>query len=223
MKILIVEDETHLLKVMSDYLEKEHYLIETAEDYEQALDKIVSYDYDCILLDVMLPHGSGLDLLTELKRLGKEDSVIIISAKDSVEDKITGLELGADDYLAKPFHLAELNARIKSILRRKNQQGELTMEYKNIVIYPSDRRVTVSGEELALNRKEYDLLYFFMSRPQKLVQKTTIAEGVWGDYTDQSDNLDFIYSQIKNLRRKLKDKKAEIDLQAVYGIGYKLM
>lgn len=223
MKILIVEDETHLLKVMSDYLEKEHYLIETAEDYEQALDKIVSYDYDCILLDVMLPHGSGLDLLTELKRLGKEDSVIIISAKDSVEDKITGLELGADDYLAKPFHLAELNARIKSILRRKNQQGELTMEYKNIVIYPSDRRVTVSGEELALNRKEYDLLYFFMSRPQKLVQKTTIAEGVWGDYTDQSDNLDFIYSQIKNLRRKLKDRKAEIDLQAVYGIGYKLM
>lgn len=223
MKILIVEDESHLLKVMSDYLAKEHYLIETAEDYEQALDKIVAYDYDCILLDVMLPHGSGLDLLTELKRLGKEDSVIIISAKDSVEDKITGLELGADDYLAKPFHLAELNARIKSILRRKNQQGELTMEYKNIVIYPSDRRVVVSGEELALNRKEYDLLYFFMSRPQKLVQKTTIAEGVWGDYTDQSDNLDFIYSQIKNLRRKLKDKKAEIDLQAVYGIGYKLM
>lgn len=223
MKILIVEDEPHLLKVMSDYLEKEHYLIETAEDYEQALDKIVSYDYDCILLDVMLPHGSGLDLLTELKRLGKEDSVIIISAKDSVEDKITGLELGADDYLAKPFHLAELNARIKSILRRKNQQGELTMEYKNVVIHPSDRRVVVGGVELALNRKEYDLLYFFMSRPQKLVQKTTIAEGVWGDYTDQSDNLDFIYSQIKNLRRKLKDKNAEIDIQAVYGIGYKLM
>lgn len=210
MKILIVEDEIHLLKVMSEYLSKEHYLIETSEDYKQALDKIVSYDYDCILLDVMLPHGSGLDLLAELKRLGKEDSVIIISAKDSIEDKVTGLELGADDYLAKPFHLAELHARIKSVLRRKNQQGELTLEYKNIIIYPSERKVKVSGEELVLNRKEYDLLYFFLSRANKLLQKTTIAEGVWGDYTDHLDNLDFIYSQIKNLRRKLKNKKRKL-------------
>lgn len=222
MKILIVEDETELMNVMRHYLEKEHFIVEAAQDYKTGLDKIISYDYDCILLDIMLPFGSGLDLLSEIKGMGKEDSVIIISAKDSVEDKVAGLELGADDYLAKPFHLAELNARIKSILRRKNQQGEMFLEFKNVKIFPNDRRATVAGVEITLNRKEYDMLYYFMSRPERLVQKTTIAEAIWGDYTGESDSLDFIYSQVKNLRKKLRQHHADADLQAVYGVGYKL-
>ena len=140
-----------------------------------------------------------------------------------MEDKVLGLEKGADDYLAKPFHLAELLARIKSIIRRKNQQGEEVIHLKNVRLFPETRTVKVGEETLTLNRKEYDLLYYFMIRPERLVEKMTLAEAVWGDYIDQVDSLDFIYSQIKNLRKKLKTAEAEIDLQAVYGIGYKLV
>ena len=171
----------------------------------------------------MLPNGSGMQLLDELKAMKKNYSVLIISAKDSVEDKVLGLEKGADDYLAKPFHLAELLARIKSIIRRKNQQGEEVIHLKNVRLFPETRTVKVGEETLTLNRKEYDLLYYFMIRPDRLVEKMTLAEAVWGDYIDQVDSLDFIYSQIKNLRKKLKTAEAEIDLQAVYGIGYKLV
>ena len=153
----------------------------------------------------------------------KKDPVIILSAKDSVDDKVEGLEIGADDYLAKPFHLAELNARIKSVLRRKNQEGESVLEYKNIQIFPESRKVLVNSEELNLNRKEYDLLYYFMINPEKTLQKTMLAEAIWGDYIDQADSLDFIYSQIKNLRRKLKKANSDADFHAVYGIGYKFI
>lgn len=223
MKILLIEDEKELQKVIKTYLKQEKYLVETADTYRLGLDKIISYDYDCILLDIMLPGGSGIQLLEELKKMGKKDSVIIISAKDSVEDKVTGLELGADDYLAKPFHLAELLARIKSIIRRKNQQGIDYVEFNNVKIFPDQRKVIVGISEMSLNRKEYDLLYYFLLRPDKLVQKTTLAEAIWGDDADQADSLDFIYSQIKNLRKKLKLNNATIDFQAVYGIGYKLI
>ncbi len=223
MKVLIIEDEKALLDVIQSFLEKEQFLVETAQSYHSGLDKIANYEYDCILLDIMLPGGSGMQLLSELRALGKGDAVIIISAKDSVEDKVKGLELGADDYLAKPFHLAELLARVKSIIRRKKQHGENVIQYKNVRVYPDDRRVEVAGVHMQLNRKEYDLLYYFIVRPDKLVQKTSLAEAIWGDHTDQADSLDFIYSQIKNLRKKLKDHQAETDFQAVYGIGYKLV
>lgn len=223
MKILIIEDEVELSAVIQDFLEQEKFLVETAFDYASGLDKISNYDYDCILLDIMLPGGSGMELLGQLRALGKSDSVIIISAKDAVEDKVQGLELGADDYLAKPFHLAELLARVKSIIRRKNQQGENVIHYKSVSLFPDERKVLVGKKELILNRKEYDLFYYFMIRPEKLVQKTTLAEAVWGDHADQADSLDFIYSQVKNLRKKLKDQQAGIDLQAVYGVGYKLV
>ena len=171
----------------------------------------------------MLPKGSGMELLDELRTLKKNTAVLILSAKDSVEDKVLGLEKGADDYLAKPFHLAELLARIKSIIRRKNQQGEDFIAYKNVTLYPEDRRVVVEGKPMTTNRKEYEMLYYFMIRPEKLVERTTLAEAIWGDDIDQVDSLDFIYSQVKNLRKKLKSLGAEIDFQAVYGIGYKLV
>ena len=223
MKILIVEDEVDLCEVMTSFLEGEKYRVETAADYATGLAKIANYDYDCVLLDIMLPGGTGMQLLKELRSLGKDDSVIIVSAKDSVEDKVEGLGLGADDYLSKPFHLAELLARIKTVIRRKNHNGEQSIQFKDLTLFPEERKVLIGHSEVQLNRKEYDLLYYFMIRPEKLITKTALAEAVWGDEADQSDNLDFIYSQIKNLRKKLKQVQAQVDFQAVYGIGYKLV
>lgn len=223
MKILLIEDEAALSQVIMQSLLAEKYLVEQAFDYQTALGKIAIYTYDCILLDIMLPGGSGLQLLEKIKELGKDESVIILSAKDSVDDKVKGLELGADDYLAKPFHLAELHARIKSIIRRKNQNGGDVIIYKNVAVNTTDRSIQVNNKLVNLNRKEFDLLYYFIIRPTKLIQKNSLAESIWGDHIDQADSLDFIYSQIKNLRKKLKDNHAEIDIQAVYGIGYKLI
>jgi len=222
MKILIIEDEQGLREVIQQSLEKEKYIVETAHDFISGMDKIGAYDYDCILIDIMLPNGSGLDLVRELKQLQKKEAVIIISAKDAVEDKVSGLDLGADDYLAKPFHLAELHARIKSAIRRKNHDGDNTIIWNNLKVSPEQRSVSVNGEPLTLNRKEFDLLYYFIINPNRLINKTALAESVWGDYMDQADNLDFVYSQIKNLRKKLKDANAEADIQAVYGMGYKM-
>lgn len=222
MKLLIIEDQIELQNIMRQSLEKENYTIETASNYSSGIDKCLSYDYDCILLDIMLPDGSGMDLLTELKKNKDKTPIIIISAKDSIEDKVEGLDLGADDYMTKPFHLTELHARIKAAIRRRSQDGTDSIVWNNVELFPSERLVQVDGAELILNRKEYDLLYYFIINPNRLINKTSIAEYVWGDYTDQVDSLDFIYSQIKNLRKKLKDANAELDIQSVYGIGYKM-
>jgi DNA-binding response OmpR family regulator len=222
MKILVIEDEISMQEVIKETLEKESFLIESATTYEAAIDKIVSYDYDCILLDIMLPGGSGLDVLNELKKLDKASNVIIISAKNSIEDKVMGLNLGADDYLIKPFHIAELTARVKSILRRKTLGGKNEIEIKNIKLNFDDRTVYINNEEVTFNRKEYDILSYFISNKDRLVNKAALAEHVWGDYIDEANDFEFIYSQIKNLRKKLKDYEADIEIQAVYGVGYKL-
>ena len=222
MKILVVEDEKELLKSICDSLVQEQYLIETAEDFVSASEKIGMYNNDCILLDIMLPGGNGLQLLQQLKDLGKSENVIIISAKDSLDDKLKGLELGADDYLTKPFHNAELNARIKAVLRRKNLDGKDSIIISNLEMDLTERRLTVNGENLALNRKEFDILNYFLLNKNRLVTKTALAEHVWGDNIDQADNFDFIYYQIKNLRKKLQQSDAEIEIEAIYGIGYKL-
>ena len=206
MKILLVEDDANLREVTQRSLEKERYVVEIAADYRTALQKIEDYDYDCILLE-----------------MHKRENVIILSAKDSIEDKVLGLELGADDYLPKPFHLVELNARIKSVIRRHQQGGENSIKYGNIEIFPDKYGVTVAGKKLELNRKEYDILVYFMNRPGRLVNKNTLAESVWGDHIDQVDNFDFIYAQIKNLRKRLKEAGATPELKAVYGFGYKMV
>lgn len=223
MKILVIEDETELRDVIVKSLEREKFLVESAHDFATANEKILSYDYDCILLDIMLPGGSGMTLLEELRKIRKHDSVIIISAKDSVDDKVKGLNLGADDYLVKPFHLAELNARVKSVIRRKSTEGQKSVELNNLKINIDDREVFVSGKPLVFNRKEFDILAYFVSNRNRLINKTALAERIWGDHIDQADDFEFIYSQIKNLRKKLKDAGADLEIQAVYGLGYKLV
>ena len=222
MKILIIEDEAGLRETIKKSLERDRFIVETADDYQSGLSKISDYDYDCILLDIMLPGGSGLDLLEQLKHMKKKDSVIIVSAKDSIDDKVHGLDLGADDYLPKPFHLAELHARVKSVIRRKQSDGDNKIELENVSVYPDKHRVYINTEELILNRKEFDLLYYFAINPDRTISKTALAEAVWGDNIDQADSLDFIYSQVKNLRKKLKASDAKIEIKAVYGFGYKL-
>lgn len=223
MKLLIVEDEPSSREIMVRTLRGERYVVEEAADYASALAKLEDYDYDCILLDIMLPGGSGLRLLERLKELRKSAGVIIISARDSLDDKVEGLELGADDYLAKPFHLAELSARIRSVIRRHQRDGQESLDAGNVRLFPDRQRVEVAGREVELVRKEYDILHYFMSCPGRMVNKATLAEAVWGDHIDQSDNFDFVYAQMKNLRRKLADAGADIELKSIYGFGYKLV
>ncbi len=223
MKILVVEDEPSLQEVIQKTLEKERFVVELADNLSAAKEKTGVYDYDCILLDIMLPDGSGLELLQHLKESRKSENVIIISAKDSIEDKIEGLNLGADDYLAKPFHIAELVARVRSVMRRKHRSGEHSICVGNVVIFPDKFIVQVAGKPIDLSRKEYDILHFFANRAGKLINKNALAESVWGDNIDQADNYDFIYAQMKNLRKKLNDSGADIEIKAVYGVGYKLL
>ena len=223
MKILIVEDEPSLRELIQCSLEKERYVVETASDFNSALRKVEDYDYDCILLDIMLPDGSGLNLLERLKALHKRENVIIISAKDSLEDKVLGLELGADDYLPKPFHLVELNARIKSVIRRHQHDGEIDIRQGNVRIEPDKYRVFVNDQEVELNRKEYDILLYFINRPGRLINKNTlrIMERVWG--WDNEAEINVVWVNISNLRKKLKDSGANIEIKAVYGFGYKMV
>lgn len=223
MKILVIEDEKALGDTLKTSLEKELYVVELAGTFRDALEKIGIYDYDCILLDIMLPGGSGLELLKELKKLGKSGNVIIISAKDSLDDKLKGLELGADDYLTKPFHIAELNARVKAVLRRNNLKGSYTIDWGNATLNIDERTLTVNEEEVYLNRKEFDILNYFLLNKNRLITKSALAEYVWGDQIDQVDNLDFIYYQIKNLRKKLLSAEADIEIESLYGVGYKLV
>lgn len=224
MKILLVEDDADLREVTERALLKERYVVETAATYRAARQKALVYEYDCILLDIMLPDGNGLDLLRDLRQSDRpKPNVIILSARDSIEDKVEGLDLGADDYLPKPYHLAELHARLKSVLRRRQRDGGNVVQVSNVVVHPDSFKVEVNGVSLDLSRKEYDILFYFMNRLNRLVEKQTLAEAVWGDSIDQADNFDFIYAQLKNLRKKLKEAGAQLEIKTVYGFGYKLV
>jgi DNA-binding response OmpR family regulator len=220
MKILLIEDEHELRKSIKHFLHQEGYIVESANDFIKAIEKIEVYDYDCILVDITLPKGNGLEIIKQLKQNFSKAGIIIISAKNSLDDKITGLDLGADDYLAKPFDLAELNSRIKALIRRRNFEGNKTIVVNEISILPEQRIVKVNNEEVILTAKEYALLLFFISNKNRVLSKNTIAEHLWGDDSDQMDSHDFIYVHLRNLRKKLVEKGCKDYVQTIYGIGY---
>lgn len=221
MKILIIEDERELSKSICQYLSGEQFFTETAFDFHSAFEKISLYDYACIILDITLPNGSGLDILKELKKNNKADGVIIISAKNSLDDKIYGLKEGADDYLTKPFHLPELGARVAAIIRRKSFDGKNLIVFDELEINLNEKQASVKNHIINLTKKEYDLLMYFISNKNKVISKAAIAQHLWGDDMDIADNYDFIYTHIKNLRKKLLQRGAPDYIRSVYGMGYK--
>lgn len=221
MKILIVEDEKVLRETIGKYLLKEGYRCEYAENYPQAEDKVTLYEYDIVILDIMLPDGNGLDILNRLKQTRPKTGVLIVSAKNSLDDKIYGLDAGADDYITKPFHLPELNARIKSLIRRRFFDGNKMLEFQQIKIDPRSNTILINDEEVELNKKEYDLLLFFVTNKNRVLTKAAIAEHLWGDYMDLADNFDLVYSHVKNLRKKITQNGGDDYIKTVYGMGYK--
>jgi DNA-binding response OmpR family regulator len=221
MKLLIVEDEKELSKSIVAYLKGENYVCEVAADFKTALEKTESFDYDCLLLDITLPDGNGLNVLKELKADNKTDGVIIISAKNSIDDRINGLNLGADDYLAKPFHLSELSARISAVIRRRRFDGNKVIVLNEITIDTLAKTILVDNKNVDLTRKEYDLLLYLVSNKNRVVSKNAIAEHLSGDEADVFDNFDFIYAHMKNLKKKLEQAGCTDYIKSVYGMGYK--
>lgn len=221
MKVLIIEDEKDLAKSISEYLSEENYLCEFASTFQQAMDKINTHQYDCIVLDIMLPDGNGLDILEELKKQNKQDGVIIVSAKNAVDDRVKGLQMGADDYLTKPFHLSELMARVFSIIRRKQFDNSNKIQNNELQIDLLSKTVTINNQAIVLTKKEFDLLIYFIGNKNKVISKSTLAEHLSGDFADMLDNHDFVYAHVKNLKKKLYDAGCDHYLKTVYGTGYK--
>jgi DNA-binding response OmpR family regulator len=221
MKILIIEDEVALATSIQHYLKSEGNSCDIATTFNLACMKIGAYQYDCVLVDITLPDGNGLAIVKQLKSAQNTAGVIIISAKHSLEDKVSGLDLGADDYLSKPFHLSELNARIKALVRRREFDGNTVVTFREIQLWPHEKRVKVNEQEVTLTRSEYQLLTYFLANPNRVLSKEGIGEQLVGDSADLLDSLDFVYSHVKNLRRKLIQAGAGDYLKAVYGVGYK--
>lgn len=221
MKLLIIEDEPVLRDSILEYLERQGYICESANDFAQAMEKVREFDYDCIVADITLPLGSGLDIVKELKSLESRAGIIIISAKDALEDKLKGLELGADDYLTKPFHLSELNARINAILRRKNFNGNTIIRFNEITVIPASQTVLINKLSISLTGKEYQLLLYFIANQRRVITKSALASHLWGDEYDSAGSYDFIYTHIKNLRKKMLEANGEDYINTVYGTGYR--
>ncbi|RNL53210.1 response regulator transcription factor [Pedobacter jejuensis] len=223
MKILIIEDEYALYESIFAYFTGDGNICEYAPNFDIASEKIELYSYDCILLDLGLPGGEGLDLLSQLKKSNKKDGVLIISARHSLDDRLSGLDLGADDYLVKPFHLSELKARVTAIVRRKNFDGDNVICFNEIKVDISAMKIIVNDKPVILTKKEFDLLVYFLSNKNKVVTKNAMAEHLWGDEMDMSDDFDFIYTHVKNLKKKLAEAGAKDYIKSVYGIGYKFI
>ena len=221
MKILIIEDEVELLIAMSNFLIKENYICELAENFKKAEEKLAVYEYDMILLDISLPDGNGLELLKIIKKRHLKSGVIIISAKNSLDDKVSGLDLGADDYMTKPFQLSELNSRIKAVFRRHQLDGENVISFNEIAINTANKSILINDIEVVFTKKEYDILLYFIINKNRVLTKEAIAEHLWDDNIDLADNFDFIYTHIRNIRRKIEQAGGTNYLQSVYGLGYK--
>jgi len=221
MKILIIEDEKELANSVATFISQDGYVCNINNNFSEAEESINLNDYDCAIVDIMLPDGSGLDIIKLIKKIQPKCGVIVVSAKNSIDDKITGLNLGADDYITKPFHLSELNARIKSVIRRRNFDGKNQIIINELKIDVDKREVKVSNKIIDLTRKEFDILLFFISNKKRVITKEAITEHIWGDDSNTFDNLDFVYTHIKNLRKKLSEAGAKDYINSVYGVGYK--
>jgi DNA-binding response OmpR family regulator len=221
LKILIVEDERVLAESIAAHLKKEGFLTETVFNYTDAAEKIQLYTYDCVIVDINLPDGIGFDLVDALKSIKSTSGIIIISARNALADKIKSLDIGSDDYLTKPFHLSELNARVKSLLRRRHFAGSNEITFKEVRVNYTSRKVFVRDNEVILSKKEFDLLLYFLSNIDVALTKSAMAEHLWGDNIDSVDSFDILYSHIKNLRKKLSDKGSADYIKSIYGIGYK--
>lgn len=222
MKLLLVEDQVELARSVKNYFMAEGDICEIAPTFKRASEKLYGFQYDVLLLDLMLPDGNGLSLLADVKKNWPDLGVIIISAKNALDDKLKGLELGADDYLAKPFHLAELNARSKAVYRRRKEAGQKHLSFNEIEINLETREAYVHDILLDLTRKEYDLLHYIIVNQKRLLTKQAIAEHLWGDYMDTADSFDFVYQHIKNVRKKVEEAGGKDYIKTVYGVGYKL-
>ncbi|NND06465.1 MAG: response regulator transcription factor [Saprospiraceae bacterium] len=221
MKLLLIEDNAELADNVYTYLTKEGYVCELAASRREASNKLAAFEYDVILLDIMLPDGNGMEILRELKKEETNTGLIIISAKNALDDRVEGLNLGADDYLTKPFHLSELNARLKAIYRRRHFDGKQSIVFKEIEVDTLQQEVSVHGHQVVLTKKEYELLLYFLANKNRVLTKQSIAEHLWGDHVDFLDSFDFVYQHIKNLRKKLTKAGAQDYLSNVYGMGYK--
>ena len=221
MKVLIIEDNRELADNIQGFLVREGDVCELCYTHQDARKKLTSYNYDCIILDIMLPDGNGLDLLHLIKAGKIQSSILIISAKNSLDDKVTGLEVGADDYLTKPFHLTELHARLKAIYRRKSLKGDSMVSFQEISVNTDTMEARVNGQLLELTKKEFDLLLYFLVNKNRVLTRQSIAEHLWGDYTDNLSNFDFVYQHVKNLRKKITAVNGRDYIGTVYGLGYK--
>ena len=221
MKVLIIEDSSEMASSLRDFLVRENYICEIAADYSEAEEKLFRFQYDCILLDIMLPGGNGLKLLKQIKSEQHQANVLVISAKNGLEDKVTGLEEGADDYITKPFYLPELHARIRAIYRRKSLNGSNLVRFNEISLNTNTLGVTVNGRNMEVTRKEFDLLLYFIVNKDRVLSRQSIAAHLWGDYTDDLANFDFVYQHVKNLRKKIGAARGTDYIGTVYGIGYK--
>ncbi|QEC53157.1 DNA-binding response OmpR family regulator [Anseongella ginsenosidimutans] len=221
MKILVIEDNLELAQNITEYLQREGYVCELADSHAKAVNKLGAFAYDCVVLDIMLPDGNGLDILRFVKNEKIKSCVLIISAKNSLDDKVIGLELGADDYLTKPFHLPELNARLKALYRRKYIQGDKEIFFNEIHINMDTMETLVNKQLLELTRKEYALLVYFLTNKNRVLTRQSIAEHLWGDYADNLLNFDFVYQHVKNLRKKIIQAGGKDYIETVYGLGYK--
>jgi DNA-binding response OmpR family regulator len=221
MKVLVIEDEVELSESICAYLNSESFICEKAYDFLTAMEKTAIYDYACVILDINLPGGNGLDILKELKSNNKADGVLIISARNSLDDKVYGLKIGADDYLTKPFHLPELGARVAAIIRRKSFDGNNVITIDALTLNINEKTASVKGNSLELTRREYELLLYLIANKNRVISKGAMAEHLWGDHMDMSGNFDFLYTHIKNLRKKMEQAGCPDYIQSIYGMGYK--
>ena len=222
MKLLLVEDNRQLGSSILQHLEEEGYLCTWADDYQSAYYRLGVYSYDLVVLDLNLPDGNGLKLLDPIRAHQTEAGVLIISARNSLDDKVQGLREGADDYLTKPFHLAELSARLQALARRRHFGNHHELHWGDLRVDTRSLQVWYADEPVALTRKEYELLLYFLSNPNRVLSKESIAEHLWGDHIDTADSFDFIYTHIRNLRRKLSSAQGSLPIRSVYGMGYQL-